>query len=456
MINLSIRTSALSVLLVFAGSSAVRADEPQSSAAVTPLISRDLTGIPGKEAVMMTVEYLPGGASRPHRHDAHVFVYVPAQAIRLRIAAGVVNRNENLAAREGFPRPERRMTEGLPAIRHKEESMTASHRNALLVLLTLGAAGTASAADEGWSLLLEPMFMDAYGHDQHVMTVHEVDLGATPPTDTQTPVTLDNESGPGYRFELQYARNEWALGLDFFWFNCTQGRPSRTAAASGPAGPIDQVVFETADRSVTSDVPSEVLQFNVLEDTDIAAWTVDLYALKPLSETPTRGLDLQFGLRNADFDNDYHSVAATQNVAGSFLDASSNYGRMIGPLLGLSGEVHFGRNTISGYLGQSVVFGTAELSHMTRDFTGPIDAPAVVAVEIFRKEQDVAIPITEFRVNWLYPISRRASLGVSANTSIWWDVPVPPGVIPIADGNDVFHENTILYFGLAIAVKLRI
>lgn len=85
MINLSIRSSALSVLLVFAGSNTVRADEPQSSAVVTPLISRDLTGIPGKEAVMMTVEYLPGGASRPHRHDAHVFVYVLEGALLMQV-----------------------------------------------------------------------------------------------------------------------------------------------------------------------------------------------------------------------------------------------------------------------------------------------------------------------------------------------------------------------------------
>lgn len=85
MINLSIRTSALSVLLVFAGSNAVRADEPQSSAVVTPLISRDLTGIPGKEVVMVTVEYLPGGASRPHRHDAHVFVYVLEGALLMQV-----------------------------------------------------------------------------------------------------------------------------------------------------------------------------------------------------------------------------------------------------------------------------------------------------------------------------------------------------------------------------------
>lgn len=43
---------------------------------VTPLLSRDLTGIPGKEGAMMTVEYAPGAADPVHRHGAHVFVYV--------------------------------------------------------------------------------------------------------------------------------------------------------------------------------------------------------------------------------------------------------------------------------------------------------------------------------------------------------------------------------------------
>jgi quercetin dioxygenase-like cupin family protein len=45
-------------------------------AKVTPLMTKDLAGVPGKEVVMLTVEYLPGGASLPHRHDANVFVYV--------------------------------------------------------------------------------------------------------------------------------------------------------------------------------------------------------------------------------------------------------------------------------------------------------------------------------------------------------------------------------------------
>lgn len=47
-----------------------------SSATVKQLMQKDLVSDPSKEAVMVTVEYGPGGASLPHRHDAQVFVYV--------------------------------------------------------------------------------------------------------------------------------------------------------------------------------------------------------------------------------------------------------------------------------------------------------------------------------------------------------------------------------------------
>jgi quercetin dioxygenase-like cupin family protein len=46
------------------------------AAAVRQLIDKEMVGVPGKQLLMLTVEYPPGGASLPHRHDAQVFVYV--------------------------------------------------------------------------------------------------------------------------------------------------------------------------------------------------------------------------------------------------------------------------------------------------------------------------------------------------------------------------------------------
>jgi quercetin dioxygenase-like cupin family protein len=45
-------------------------------AKVTPLMTKELADIPGKEALMITVVYPPGGADPVHRHNAHGFIYV--------------------------------------------------------------------------------------------------------------------------------------------------------------------------------------------------------------------------------------------------------------------------------------------------------------------------------------------------------------------------------------------
>ena len=55
---------------------------------VTPLMSKDLTDIPGKEVLMITVEYAPGGADPIHRHNAHAFIYVLEGSIVMQVKGG--------------------------------------------------------------------------------------------------------------------------------------------------------------------------------------------------------------------------------------------------------------------------------------------------------------------------------------------------------------------------------
>jgi quercetin dioxygenase-like cupin family protein len=56
------------------------------AAVVKQLLDKDLVGVSDKEILMLTVEYLPGGASLPHRHDAQVFVYVLQGELNMQIA----------------------------------------------------------------------------------------------------------------------------------------------------------------------------------------------------------------------------------------------------------------------------------------------------------------------------------------------------------------------------------
>jgi quercetin dioxygenase-like cupin family protein len=57
-------------------------------AKVTPLMAKDLTGIAGREATMVTVEYPPGGSSAEHRHNAHTFVYVLEGSVVMQVKGG--------------------------------------------------------------------------------------------------------------------------------------------------------------------------------------------------------------------------------------------------------------------------------------------------------------------------------------------------------------------------------
>jgi quercetin dioxygenase-like cupin family protein len=43
---------------------------------ITQLMLKELTDLPGKEAVVITVDFAPGAEDPVHRHDAHAFVYV--------------------------------------------------------------------------------------------------------------------------------------------------------------------------------------------------------------------------------------------------------------------------------------------------------------------------------------------------------------------------------------------
>jgi quercetin dioxygenase-like cupin family protein len=73
-----LRHATVAVLVALALGVGGHGDAQDASRAgkVVPLTTRDLSGLAGKEATMLTVEYPPGGSTPPHRHDAHVFVYV--------------------------------------------------------------------------------------------------------------------------------------------------------------------------------------------------------------------------------------------------------------------------------------------------------------------------------------------------------------------------------------------
>ena len=75
-------TVVLALLGLLTGTSMAQAAD------VTPLMSKDLAGLPGKEVLMITVEKAPGGSDPVHRHNAQGFIYVLEGSIVMQVQGG--------------------------------------------------------------------------------------------------------------------------------------------------------------------------------------------------------------------------------------------------------------------------------------------------------------------------------------------------------------------------------
>lgn len=60
----------------------------EDGAVVTPLMSKNLADIPGKEMLMINVVYPPGYVGEIHRHDAHSFIYVLEGSVVMGVRGG--------------------------------------------------------------------------------------------------------------------------------------------------------------------------------------------------------------------------------------------------------------------------------------------------------------------------------------------------------------------------------
>ena len=74
----------LMILILAVGAEGAMAEE----AKVTPLMSKDLAAIPGKEILMIRVEYPPGHVDAIHRHNAQAFVYVLQGSVVMQVRGG--------------------------------------------------------------------------------------------------------------------------------------------------------------------------------------------------------------------------------------------------------------------------------------------------------------------------------------------------------------------------------
>ena len=325
------------------------------------------------------------------------------------------------------------------------EPATDPRRRAIAIASALALTAIATDAHAAtWSFEVAPVYVEVTGHDQHVLTVRRAGH--------EEQVELETDSALGYRAAVLYERGgAWAYGLDFFIHRTDQGAGPRRESSTGPADPL---AYEIPHRGFGSTGEDEILYFQTLEDTTVELWVGDLYARRRIGGGEGRTLAFLVGLRNADFDNDYRAIAGVEDVGGTRVDASSNYSRMMGPLAGLVVTLGRGRHSFTADLRQSFVLGDIELSRTLRDFVGPPgafggapeDVPPGPELERIATTDEITVPMTDLRVAWRYRLGERWQVGASVEGTAWWDLAVPPGVVP--DRPDALEETTLVTYGL--------
>jgi quercetin dioxygenase-like cupin family protein len=83
----TLRILGTTLVLLFS-SQLIQSARAAESAVVTPLMLKELADIPGKEMMMITVDYPPGSVDPIHRHDAHAFIYVLQGSIIMQVRGG--------------------------------------------------------------------------------------------------------------------------------------------------------------------------------------------------------------------------------------------------------------------------------------------------------------------------------------------------------------------------------
>ncbi len=78
------KTTTVSLLLLSLMASLVMAQQP----AVVTVMAKELPDIAGKEVVMITVEFPPGGSDPVHRHNADGFIYVLEGSVVMQVKGG--------------------------------------------------------------------------------------------------------------------------------------------------------------------------------------------------------------------------------------------------------------------------------------------------------------------------------------------------------------------------------
>jgi hypothetical protein len=302
----------------------------------------------------------------------------------------------------------------------------------LAVVLFLATPAHAVEPEQGGGLLInsEFMIMDAFGDD---LNVFEVKIEDDDGNSVNRGQDLESDVDFGWRGDLQYVDDVWGLGISGFWFETEGDEDVVQPGANILGGTVDEVSVRGVNES--NDCFNDYCYADM--DSELEVWMIDLYGIRRLVGTPDVLVDLQFGLRLAEFDWDTDGIAAriddpaTGDTNGDPVGLAGNSDvedTLVGPFLALFTEGRYGRFRVQGQLSQAVVFGELGQDVQLFQFESGDTLSSLMLEEsaVLSRDQDATIPITDVRIKIGYDILDNLTLGFGGYASTWFNVPEPP------------------------------
>jgi hypothetical protein len=279
-----------------------------------------------------------------------------------------------------------------------------------------------------WHLQLEPMYMGVLGNDETVAATGSF----VPGVFSRVGIEGDYDEDLAIRGELQRTLgNGWGFGVNGFWF-APEG--TENAASNDP-----NVFFATKQGATLAQGGPATL--NVKSELDV--WSVDLYVMRTLVDNPNNNVHVLLGAKIAELE-DHLTLRGDGSMGSSTVMAESDTNTMVGPFVGIAGDVLFGPHRIEGLLTQSALVGEAKYSSHQEIFG------LFPFVDSFRGEKDTVVPMSEMRIKYLYDVSDNVSLGAGGYVGVWWDAPVAP-ITSFADT----REATLTFLGAQLSAQMR-
>ena len=369
----------------------------------------------------------------------------------------------------------------------------------LLIMFTF-VAGSIVQAQDGLEIQLEPMLMDVYGYNEHVgdivryreeFSVDEAgniteDYGAT-----YEPINLNMKDKFTLRGEVTYRKGQWGLGASGWWFNTDDSVSGRVTTPVMEWTDTGYIYYESAVRMWDHTLwpldneleDSGMSPVNYWAEDKLKVWTADLFLSRTLAEKKDSYANFSLGAKLGSletkenlgqkqrafiYDFDYGCNFDNHVTLESISEADCGF--MTGPVLGFQGKAKRGKFGIEGFINQSVLFGKVKHTGLWEDIddilwtdpaTGEIVWHDVLTGKFpFSKEEEVALPVTELKLEVVYYITKNISIGGGGFYSIWWNAPVAPkwsvpGDWVVGEGTGWrLQERTLKFSGLKIVLSI--